>query len=66
MTATGSPRHEGKNWSAALDPIVTNHLIQLSWDPYPSPPVNHATMQNADKANEIRNRHRKREDGNDR
>jgi hypothetical protein len=49
-----------------LGPIVTNHLIQLSWDPYPSPPAKHATIQNADKANENLNRHRKCGDGNDR
>jgi len=37
MTATGSPRHEGRNWSTGLGPILTNCLIQLSRDPYPSP-----------------------------
>jgi len=37
MTATGSPRYEGRNWSMGLGPIVTNRLIQLSRDPYPSP-----------------------------
>ena len=49
-----------------LRPIVTNHLIQLSRDPYRSPPAKYATMQNADKANENRNRHKKCGDGNDR
>jgi len=37
MTATGSPRHEGRNWSTGLGRIVTNRLIQLSRDPYSSP-----------------------------
>ena len=37
MTATGSPRHEGRNWSMGLGPMVTNRLIQLFRDPYPSP-----------------------------
>jgi len=37
MTATGSPRHEGRNWSTGLGPVVTNRLIELSRDPYPSP-----------------------------
>jgi len=37
MTATGSPRHKGRNWSTRFGPIVINCLIQLSWDPYPSP-----------------------------
>jgi len=37
MTATGLPRHEGRNWPTGLGPIVTNRLIQLSRDPYPSP-----------------------------
>jgi len=49
-----------------LGPIVTNSVIQLSRDPYLSPPANHATMQNANKANENRNRDRKSGDGNDR
>jgi len=66
MTATGSPRHEGRNWLTGLGPIVTNRLIQLFRDPYPSPPAKHATMQYVDKANENRNRHRKCGDGNDR
>jgi len=37
MTATGSARHGGRNWSTGLGPIVTNRLIRLSRDPYPSP-----------------------------
>jgi len=37
MTATGLPRHEGRNLSTGPGPIVTNRLIHLSWDPYPSP-----------------------------
>ena len=37
MTATGSPRYEGRHGSTGLGPIVTNRLIQLSRNPYPSP-----------------------------
>jgi hypothetical protein len=37
MTATGWPRQEERNRSMGLGPIVSNRLIQLSRDPYPSP-----------------------------
>jgi len=37
MTGTGSPRHEGTNYSTGLGLLVMHHLIQLSQDTYPSP-----------------------------
>jgi hypothetical protein len=36
MSGTSSLRHEGRNWSTGLGPIMINHLIQLTRDPYPS------------------------------
>ena len=57
MTATGSPRHEGRNWTTGVvycdepsDPANPGPL------PISTPPT-HATMQNAEKAKENRNRH---------
>jgi len=44
MTATGSPRHEGRNRSTGLGPIVTNRPIQQSRNPHP-PPLRQRMLQ---------------------
>jgi len=31
MTATGSPRHEGRTWTTGLGPIVANRSDPGSW-----------------------------------
>jgi len=55
--ATGSPRHEGRNWTTGVV-----HCDEPSYPENPGPlpissPPTHATMQNAEKANENRNKH---------
>jgi len=57
MTATGSPRHEGRNWTTGV--VYCDELSDPA-NPGPLPistPPEHATMQNAEKANENKNRH---------
>ena len=49
MTATGSPRHEGSDWTAGLGPFVGDLLITSPPGIYPSsPPSSVDSLANAD------------------
>jgi len=49
MTATGSPRHEGSDWTAGLGPIVGKPLMTRPPGFYPSsPPSSVDSLANGD------------------
>jgi len=54
MTATGSPRHEGSDWTAGLGPLVGEPLITEPPGFFPSsPPSSVDSSANADDRAEV-------------